>query len=65
MPKEKFYGGTPENTEEWFTVTWGTDANDWHKAPVMVAGISTDRSSLNRLIKTLRRARDATYGADE
>lgn len=65
MPKEKFYGGTVENLEEMFTVTWGADADDWHKAPVMVAGISTDRSGLNRLIKTLRRARDATYGSDE
>ena len=63
MPKEKFYsqyavegdGSKPE-----LTVSWGEISPE-----VFINGTSFDRSALNRLIRTLTKARNATYGADE
>lgn len=61
MPKEKFWGlQHVDNDEPDFEVRWG-DA----QPSVTVNGLTFDRSGLNRLIRTLRRGRDATYGPDE
>jgi hypothetical protein len=62
MPKEKFYGiGAVEGDEPDITVSWGvTD-----EPQVLLNGKRYDRSGLNRLIGTLRRARDQVYGSDE
>ena len=63
MPKENFYDsnrvhgdGLPPN----LVVAWGEDQPE-----VTINAIHYDRSGLNRLISTLRKARNQTYGADE
>lgn len=65
MPKETFWNSATavENdgvSEPVLTVTWGAE-----QPGVYLNGIEFDRSGSNRLIRTLRRARDATYGADD
>ena len=64
MPKENFYytgqvegdGRDPD-----LVVSWGvTDVPQ-----VLFNGVPVDRSGINRLIVTLRRARNQVYGADE
>lgn len=63
MPKEKFYdqhsvegdGSLPH-----LVVIWGIDLPQ-----VKVNDVVYDRSGLNRLIKTLRKARNQTFGMDE
>lgn len=65
MPKETFWNSATavENdgvSEPVLTVTWHGD-----NPGVYLNGVASDRSGINRLIRTLRRARDATYGADE
>ena len=76
MPKESFY--PPDAVEgqpsDRFEVGWGRDypgvyvtliiQGGGSSAPV-VAGVPVDRSAINRLIRSLRRARDAAYGPDE
>lgn len=71
MPAEKFYPSTAvegEPPSELLTIRWGQE-NAGVAALLEVDGvgglIALDRSGINRLIKTLRRARDATFGADE
>lgn len=63
MPKESFYDsarvegdGLPPD----LAVTWGDTQPE-----VKVNDIAYDRSGLNRLIATLRKARNQTYGSDE
>ncbi|UXZ57075.1 hypothetical protein [Curtobacterium sp. Arg-1] len=67
MPKETFYG--PTGTEPALTITWwGGGVNSEfieQDEPVLINGVSYDRSGLNRLIRTFRRARDQAYGSDE
>jgi hypothetical protein len=64
MPRESFWNPAKvEGDPPDLTVAWG-----WEKpgAPeVMVNDMPMDRSGLNRLIGTLRRARNQVYGADE
>ena len=60
MPKENFYPeDSVEGDEPGFTVTWGE-----LQPGVIVSGAEFGRSGLNRLIRTLRTARDKTFGAD-
>lgn len=61
MPHEKFYApDTVEGGEPHLVVAWGvTDTPQ-----VAVNGVPYDRSGLNRLIATLRRARDRVHGPD-
>jgi hypothetical protein len=62
MPKEKFYAAdTVVGGSEHLAVAWGV--NDVPQ--VLINGVQYDRSGLNRLIGTLRRARDQVYGSDE
>lgn len=63
MPKEKFYWtGQVENDGRGpdLTVAWG----ETPVPQVLVNDEPMDRSGLNRLIASLRRARDQVYGAD-
>lgn len=65
MPKETFWDSATavENdgvSEPVLTVSWGGEL-----PAVKLNGIESDRSGVNRLIRALRRARDATFGADE
>lgn len=65
MPKETFWNSATavendEVSEPVLTVTWGSEQPSVH-----LNGVEFDRSGINRLIHTLRRARDATHGADE
>lgn len=64
MPKEKFYDSSTrvegDGLSPDLTVTWGIDQPE-----VRVNDIVYDRSGLNRLIATLRKARNQTYGQDE
>lgn len=71
MPKEKFYPiDVSESDGDQFAITW--HAGEGY-TPVMLEmqidgkkrQVDVDRSAINRAIRTLRRARDATYGADE
>lgn len=61
MPKETFWDAAAVDgdgvSEPVLTVAWG--------GAVFINGSGIDRSGINRLIRALRRARDATYGADE
>lgn len=64
MPKETFWdsANAVKNdgvSEPVLTVTWGSE-----QPVVNINGTPIDRSGVNRLIRALRRARDATYGAD-
>lgn len=62
MPKESFYRPTAVDGDmPDLTVQWGTEA----VPQVMINLIPYDRSGINRLIATLRRARNQTYGKDE
>jgi len=64
MPKETFWDSATavegDDSEPILTVTWGNDQPTVH-----LNGIEFDRSGINRLIRALVRARNATYGADE
>ena len=61
MPKETFWHPQANSSDgEHFDVNWGLE-----QPGVVVAGIPTDRSALNRLIRVLRTARDKAYGRDE
>jgi len=62
MPKETFWNpeATTSDDPRQFDVRWGSD-----DLSVTVAAIPFDRSGLNRLIRSLRKARDHTYGVDE
>jgi hypothetical protein len=62
MPKEGFWSPTKlEGDPPDLTVSWG----DTVSPQVFVNDMPMDRSGLNRLIGTLRRARNQVYGADE
>ena len=76
MPAEKFHPPTAveDKPSDRFEIGWHRDypgvfltmiMNDPATTVDRVSGIELDRSGINRLIRTLRRARDATYGADE
>lgn len=64
MPKENFYDSHTRVEGDGFppdlVVAWGLEFPE-----VSINGIPYDRSGLNRLIKTLRKARNQTYGMDE
>jgi len=63
MPKENFWPETAiegDKSEPTLRVTWG----DEHPG-VCINGVQFDRSGLNRLIRTVRNARDKGYGRDE
>lgn len=70
MPAEKFYPpaaveGQPSDHLE---IAWNRDYPAVYATLVIgeaATGIELDRSAINRMIRALRRARDATYGADE
>ena len=81
MPKEIIwskYHGTEEAPEPVAQVGWGRDAS-YVELGVIKPGddpvattnlesgwfIQLDRNGINRLIRTLRKARDAAYGADQ
>lgn len=73
MPKEAFYCQHQVNSDGQspdFTIGWGRheatgSPHQDSAAPVLVNGLPFDRSGLNRFIKTLRKARDQVYGADQ
>jgi hypothetical protein len=63
MPKEKFYDSTRidgDGLPPDIIVAWGNSQPE-----VTINGIVYDRSGVNRLISTLRKARNQTYGPDE
>lgn len=65
MPKEAFYDSSKAfevrvDAEPVFLLTWGGES-----PAVLVNGVEFDRSAVNRLIRSLRRARDQTYGSDD
>lgn len=64
MPKETFWDSSTavegDNSEPVILLTWGGD-----QPAVLINGVEFDRSGTNRLIRSLKRARDATFGADE
>jgi len=77
MPAEKFYPPTSTAGEppDRFEVAWHRDYSGVYLTMILDDGtpgqpprssaVELDRSAINRLIRTLRRARDAAYGADE
>lgn len=76
MPKETFYPTDPnhEGPDERLQVDWHreqlgtvylTMVQNLPNGVAALVCIDLDRSGLNRLIKTLKKARDQTYGADE
>lgn len=70
MPAEKFYPSTAVEGEpsDLFEIAWHRDYPGVYatlRIGDIASGIDLDRSGINRLIRTLRRARDATYGSDE
>lgn len=67
MPKDKFYS-TESNLDSFEVSWWGGEVTAeplQQDYPLVVSGIPFDRSGVNRLIKTLRKARDQAFGADE
>lgn len=61
MPVEKFWhDGAIEGDAPDLTIRWGEEL-----PAVTINGGGMDRSGLNRLISSLRRARNQTYGIDE
>lgn len=64
MPKEDFYFGNQvegDGQEPDLVVAWGV--TDFPQ--VLINGMRPDRSGINRLIATLRKARNQVYGVDE
>jgi len=71
MPSEKFYPPYEDAVEhldiQWhqsYPEVFATMVHDRDGTPHAV-GIPLDRSAINRMIRTLRKARDQTYGSDE
>lgn len=78
MPSEKFHQlyGETEGPGGMFEIVWG-DGEDGVEIylyayklredgrPKELHSLSPDRETLNRLIRSLRRARNAKYGTDE
>jgi hypothetical protein len=64
MPKENFYDSSTRIESDGLppdlVVAWGES-----QPKVTINGIGYDRSGLNRLIGSLRKARNQTYGVDE
>lgn len=63
MPSEKFYlsgQGEGDGRSPDITIAWGQTP----EPAVLINNNPVDRSALNRMINTLRRARDQVYGAD-
>jgi hypothetical protein len=63
MPKETFWPEAAvegDESEPCLTITWGTDMPG-----VYLNGVYVDRSTLNRLIRVARTARDKAFGKDE
>jgi len=70
MPAEKFYPSTAVEGQpsDHLEVSWHRDYPGVFATLIIggaASGIDLDRSGINRMIRALRRARDATYGADE
>lgn len=62
MPAEKFYDSTTSDPEDaHLVVSWGEKPSP----QVTINGVEYERSGLNRLIRSLTRARNQVYGADE
>jgi len=64
MPSEKFYRptATPDDQPD-LVIAWGT-GNETGPPQVLVNDTTYDRAALNRMIRSLRRARDQAYGPD-
>lgn len=70
MPAEKFYPPTAVEGQDGdhLAIAWGGRSPSVVidlKVAGLNGGFPLDRSGINRMIRALRRARDATYGADE
>ena len=76
MPKETFYPVDPDHDgpderleiawhREVYDTVWATMCITREDGVVVPVAIQLDRSGVNRLIKTLKKARDQTFGADE
>lgn len=70
MPAEKFYPSTAVEGQpsDHLEIAWHRDYPGVHATLVIgkaASGIELDRSAINRMIRSLRRARDATFGSDE
>ena len=77
MPAEKFYPPTAVEGEpsDRFEIGWNRDYDGVYLTMILddgapgqphrASGIPMDRSAINRLIRTLRRARDQAFGRDE
>ncbi|AZI62773.1 hypothetical protein RQN9TF_18025 [Rhodococcus qingshengii] len=68
MPSEKFYDSAvavegDANTPI-ITVAWALPGKSAHPGP-QINGTTFDRSALNRMIRTLRKARDQVFGIDD
>lgn len=78
MPKEVVYGNGNTGLISHVAVGWGRDTNvqigvvNGPQSEIAIDGVVADpglwmdlnRAQINRLIRSLRRARDAAYGAD-
>lgn len=70
MPAEKFYPSTAIEGQpsDHLEIKWHGN-NPGVQILIEVDGLGAtwfaDRSAINRMIRSLRRARDATFGADE
>lgn len=78
MPSEKFHNsetaveGQPNDRieigwsrEQEYDGVYVTSVVELEDGPPIVNAIPLDRSGLNRMIRTLRKARDQVYGRDE
>jgi len=70
MPAEKFYPSTAVEGQpsDHFEIAWHRDYPGVFATLVIgdaASGIELDRAGVNRAIAALRRARNATFGADE
>ena len=76
MPKETFYPVDPDHDgpderleigwhREVYDTVWATICITQEDGVVIPIAIQLDRSGVNRLIKTLKKARDQVFGADE
>lgn len=64
MPKEEFYIGSQvagDGQKPDIVVSWGTT----EYPQVLINGMRSDRAGINRLIATLRKARNQVFGPDE
>jgi hypothetical protein len=66
MPKESFWNPTAlEGDDPDLSVSWGETPVPQVVIDMRGGELKTDRSGLNRLIGSLRKARNQVYGPDE